>query len=307
MPIDNFKKDLHEIIDRGFEGSLEVFRKVKDCSYSYNKSDFSNLHTEAMQQFTGLNPSNFLVRLGYFIDSIEEPDTAKVFYSKKQTLENPIFIRFILLNRDKYLDNIRDFCNEVRNKSIDTKVYQVRSDNCHRADWLFQRFSLYIKEKKEDNLFECYENYTIPNLNTREFRSDMKRKWKRNFYPQKLHIIPFVINAEKDDRELDRFIVDFYDFWKSEMLHINCVILLAVNTYESKPSLWRKFVKRHVPTIEPNESNLCLINKKYHIKKLFQSHLKCSHLVKRIKKEEASLEDLWEELCPLIHEALMQK
>jgi len=321
MSIDNFKKQLHEILDKqGFEGSTKVFRKVEGCPFEYNRGSLSTLRGDAIEPMAGLKPNEFLVRLRNFIDSIHESNVQNTRYNDKQKLDNQIFRKFIFLNREEHVADLKMFCYGVKDKSKEAEVYQVRSDNCHRADWLFHRLYLEII-KDENHDFEYHDSVLIrSNLNFGEFVNDVKRKYKQkrqqsgtanehilaHLPPEKVHLVPFVIDAQKEDKHLDKFIVDFYDFWKNKTLNINCLILLAVNIRENKPSLLERFIKKHVPSIEPNISKLRHI-RKGDIQSLFQYELECGHFIKRVKKEEASINDLWEHLCPLIHKALMQK
>ena len=111
MSLTDFKQRLRKEIDaQGFPCVPDVLLEIENCqvvSIHYNKTTLTSLRNQTTQQLNQLAETNFLAGVKAFIDSIQELDTAKVFYSKRQTLDNPIFIRFILLNRDKYLGNIR--------------------------------------------------------------------------------------------------------------------------------------------------------------------------------------------------------
>jgi len=317
MSVDIFKKQLHEILNnQGFEGSTKVFKEVEGCLFEYSIDSFSTLRRDAIEPMAGLKPNEFLVRLRNFIDSIYESERQKVQYFI-ENIDNPIFRKFIFLNREEHISELKNFCYGARSTNDSATVYQVRSDNCHRADWLFHRLRLEIMDD-EDQPFDYHEKILIrSDLNFDEFVNNVKRKYTQKTHarnkhifghlsPEKVHLIPFVIDAQKEDIHLDKFIISFYEFWKKKTLHINCVILLAVNIRENKTSLWQRLMKKHTPTIKPNISNLRHI-RKGDIKSLFQFKLECGHLINKVKKEEASIEYFWEHLCPLIHDALREK
>jgi len=67
-----FKTELNKILDnKGFVGVIEVFQKIENSEFEYNKSAVSNLRNDAISQLTALSPDNFITRMKIFIDSIK--------------------------------------------------------------------------------------------------------------------------------------------------------------------------------------------------------------------------------------------
>jgi len=310
MNLEEIKKLIDQNIDSAFDELDGMFGKSNGV--------YNDLVKQYVSRPENFSMADFRSKLKGCIRLHFQSDTSSISYSKKETLDNQIFRKFIFLNREEHVADLKIFCYGVRDKPKGAEVYQVRSDNCHRADWLFHR--LYLEIIKEENYdFEYHDSVLIrSHLNFGEFVNDVKRKYEQKKHqsgtanvlghlpPEKVHLIPFVIDAQKEDKHLDKFIVDFYEFWKKKTLHINCIILLAVNIRENKPSLLKRFTRKHVPSIKPNISKLRHICKG-DIESLFQYELECGHFIKRVEKEEASINDFWEELCPLIGKALMQK
>lgn len=70
--LNNFKQSLLYIIDtQGFAGTPEVFRKIEESAFAYNKSTLAELRTQATQKATQDAPISFLTSIGHFIDTLQ--------------------------------------------------------------------------------------------------------------------------------------------------------------------------------------------------------------------------------------------
>jgi len=315
MSIEKFKEDLHNIIDnQGSNGLRDVFQEIKDCSYLYDKTMLTELRNNAIDENSSYK---FLTRVKLFIDSICESNSQNAQYFMESIDENPIFKKFIFLNRQDEFSDLRHFCKRVKDSSSTTKVYQVRAKNCHRADWLFDRLRVHLETEK-DSYF--HNNMRIHrNLNFRDFIADLKARnngiiIRSNEHilsqlpSEKFHLLPFVIDAEEENKRLDEFIQGFYDFWENTPLCVdNYVVLLAVNIRNRKFSLWRKLTgNKSALHRKPDIMELSPISKD-DVKTLFEDELKCGHLIHDVKKEKASIEDFWRHLHPLIYKITMKR
>lgn len=312
MSLDKFKQRLRKKLDdHGFLGVSDLLLEIEQqFNYSYDKTGLSNLRSQIRQPGIQGAPDIFLVGVKAYIDSICELDITDIPHYKKAIIDNQVFRKFIFLDRHEHLSDLRNFCSQVQNTSGGTKVYQVRSENCHRGDWLFYRLRLHIEMDKENFFHERTRIHH--NLNFKDFLADLRSNHRKmGFKPkykghvlddlssEQFHLLPFVIDTEEEDKQLDDFIQNFYDFWETTPPHINGVVLLAVNILNRKPSLWKKLTKRkYAPSRKPNITNLPLINKR-DVKILFED-IACEYLMNQVQKEEASIEDFWEHLHPLI-------
>ncbi len=74
LELNNFKQSLHDIIDtQGFAGTPDVFRKIEESAFAYNKSTLVELRNQGIQSLTILAPANFITSVKLFIDSLRNP------------------------------------------------------------------------------------------------------------------------------------------------------------------------------------------------------------------------------------------
>lgn len=71
--LEQFKQSLRQIIkDQAFAGTPEVFRKIEECAFTYNKSTLAELRTQATQKATQDAPANFITSVEHLVDTIRE-------------------------------------------------------------------------------------------------------------------------------------------------------------------------------------------------------------------------------------------
>ncbi len=76
--LEQFKQSLRDIIDtQSFAGTPEVFRKIEESAFAYNKSILATLRQKATDTLTQLSSGNFLVGVTHFIDAIREDSSKK--------------------------------------------------------------------------------------------------------------------------------------------------------------------------------------------------------------------------------------
>jgi len=303
MSVDIFKKQLHKILNEdGFEGSDKVLEEIKKCHYKYSENKLSDLRSDAIDRMASLESSKYVLRLRHFINSICESNVL-ILEKHMETIGNHVFSKFIFINRHDEFADLKYFCRREKNISNTPKVYQIRAEKCHRADWLFDRLRLHLKSEK--NIY-FHNNMRIYSLKFKYFKDDLRAKKLAQLPTGMFHLLPFVINAKEEDKNLDDFIQNFYDLWENISLPVNCVILLAVNIQNRKIPLWRKLAgKKPFISRKPDIMELSPIDRE-HVKTLFEDELKCGHLIREVQKEKASIEDFWEHLYPLIYKVTMR-
>lgn len=71
--LEQFKQSLRQIIkDQAFAGTPEVFRKIEESDFFYEKSTLVELRNQGIQPLARLAPDEFKTSVGLFIDSLRE-------------------------------------------------------------------------------------------------------------------------------------------------------------------------------------------------------------------------------------------
>lgn len=310
----DWRKELSAILNIIADMKMPDFEDLRQKKYDVLINAISKPHQK---------PKKIRKEKETLIDSglIKLSPEGKEVYSGRTHYKDHVFSKFIFLNRDTPISKIKNFYRDnVGVMNTKTPIYQVKFATREKADWLFDR--LYYEILKTNQLCEYYDKITIPpSLSFQDFKDDIGNKYSKILHQKKIktgedilnqlqpnffHLLPFVIDAKQDDKQLNNFIDEFYDFWKNKPTHTNYLVLLAVNIRNDSPKTIFKWFKKEKPLRKPDIEDLNPINQG-DIDSFFSNKLNQPHLRYLIDKKEMPISELWNPMSVRICKALMQK